>query len=99
MRNIRPMVSRSPAKGGARAPDEPVTPEPRHASGNGGRGAGGDDFEPDSEPAPPRFGRDGAPEPEQYEVEFEAGRLDQDAAKVGKRLTRGGYEADLPGGG
>ena len=26
------MVSRSPAKGGARAPDEPVSPEPSHAS-------------------------------------------------------------------
>ena len=91
------MVSRSPAKGGARAPDEPVSPEPKHASRDSGRGAG-DDFEPDSEPPSRRFGRDGAPEPVAYEVEFEEGRIDPDAAKVVKRLTRAGYEAYLVGG-
>ena len=93
------MVSRSPAKGGARAPDEPVSPElsrgrrPREA-----RADDSDDFEPDGAPAIPRFGRDGAPEPAQYSVEFEEGRIDPDAAKVVKRLTRGGYEAYLVGG-
>src|SRR5450755_3811457 len=98
MRNIRPMVSRSPAKGGARAPDEPVSPEPKHASRDSGRGGGGDDFEADSEPPSRHFGRDGAPEPVEYEVEFEDGRIDPDAAKVVKRLTRAGYEAYLVGG-
>src|SRR5882724_13457533 len=99
MRNIRPMVSRSPAKGGARAPDEPVSPEPSRARRpREARPGDSDDFEPDSAPATPRFGRDGAPEPAQYSVEFEEGRIDPDAAKVVKRLTRGGYEAYLVGG-
>jgi len=91
------MVSRSPAKGGARAPDEPVSPEPSNASRGGHSGDRNSD---DSEPEPPsrRFGRDGAPEPEQYAVEFEEGRIDPDAAKVVKRLTRAGYEAYLVGG-
>jgi poly(A) polymerase len=93
------MVSRSPAKGGARAPDEPVSPEPSRARRpREARTDDGDDFEPDSAPATPRFGRDGAPEPAQYSVEFEEGRIDPDAAKVVKRLTRGGYEAYLVGG-
>ena len=105
------MVSRSPAKGGARAPDEPVTPEPSHASRGrqvidrdparkGARERSAEDSEPESERGPelPRFGRDGAPEPEQYAVEFEEGRIDPDAAKVVKRLTRAGYEAYLVGG-
>src|SRR6187431_353806 len=99
MRNIRPMVSRSPAKGGARAPDEPVIPEPSHASRAGqsnDRSTG--DSEPEHEPPSRRFGRDGAPEPEQYAVEFEEGRIDPDAAKVVKRLTRSGFEAYLVGG-
>jgi len=56
------------------------------------------DEEPESEPPVRRFGRDGAPEPEQYVVEFEEGRIDPDAAKVVKRLTRAGYEAYLVGG-
>jgi len=93
------MVSRSPAKGGARAPDEPVSPEPNHASRGGhsnDRSTG--DSEPEHEPPSRRFGRDGAPEPEQYAVEFEEGRIDPDAAKVVKRLTRAGYEAYLVGG-
>ncbi|HEX3852846.1 MAG TPA: polynucleotide adenylyltransferase PcnB [Polyangiaceae bacterium] len=94
------MVSRSPAKGGARAPGEPVvSPEPSHARRpREARSDDGDDFEPDNAPATPRFGRDGAPEPAQYSVEFEEGRIDPDAAKVVKRLTRGGYEAYLVGG-
>ena len=105
------MVSRSPAKGGARAPDEPVTPEPSHASRGRqvidrdparkrDRDGGAEHSEPEFERGPelPRFGRDGAPEPEQYAVEFEEGRIDPDAAKVVKRLTRAGYEAYLVGG-
>ncbi|HYP78031.1 MAG TPA: polynucleotide adenylyltransferase PcnB [Polyangiaceae bacterium] len=93
------MVLRSPAKGGARAPDEPVEPEPSHASrGARSRERNGEDSEPESEPPVRRFGRDGAPEPEQYTVEFEEGRIDPDAAKVVKRLTRAGYEAYLVGG-
>ena len=92
------MVSRSPAKGGARAPDEPVSPELSHASRNSSRAGDADDFEPDSEPPGLRFGRDGAPEPVEYAVEFEEGRIDPDAAKVVKRLTRAGYEAYLVGG-
>ena len=93
------MVSRSPAKGGARAPDEALSPEPSHAS-RGGKSAGrnSDDSDPEHDPPLPRFGRDGAPEPEQYAVEFEEGRIDPDAAKVVKRLTRAGYEAYLVGG-
>jgi poly(A) polymerase len=94
------MVSRSPAKGGARAPDEPVSPEPSHASSRGAqpRERSSGDSEPEHEPPSRRFGRDGAPEPEQYAVEFEEGRIDPDAAKVVKRLTRAGYEAYLVGG-
>src|SRR5450432_4743560 len=99
MRNIRPMVSRSPAKGGARAPDEPVNPELSHASrGSARRPASEDTESSDAEPALPRFGRDGAPEPDQYSVVFEEGRIDPDAAKVVRRLTRAGYEAYLVGG-
>jgi len=60
--------------------------------------ASNDDSEPESEPPVRRFGRDGGPEPEQYVVEFEEGRIDPDAAKVVKRLTRAGYEAYLVGG-
>ena len=90
------MVSRSPAKGGARAPDEPVSPEP---TTRGARRADRDeDSEPEHEPPSRRFGKDGAPEPQQYSVEFEEGRIDPDAAKVVKRLTRAGYEAYLVGG-
>ncbi len=88
------MVSRSPAKGGARAPNEPVAPEPSLASNGAGRGerdqrerSDDSDSEHDAAHALPRFGRDGAPEPEQYSVEFEEGRIDPDAAKVVKRLT------------
>src|SRR6478609_2751988 len=102
------MVSRSPAKGGVRAPDdtlrdarrgEPVDPEPRHASrGEEVSDSSNDDAEPESAPPVRRFGRDGGPEPEQYVVEFEDGRIDPDAAKVVKRLTRAGYEAYLVGG-
>ena len=102
------MVLRSPAKGGARAPDdalrdtrrrEPVDPELSHASsGLEMSDASNDDSEPESEPPVRRFGRDGGPEPEQYVVEFEEGRIDPDAAKVVKRLTRAGYEAYLVGG-
>jgi poly(A) polymerase len=93
------MVSRSPAKGGARAPDEPVSPEPNHASrGVPAHDRSSDGSEPEHEPPSRRFGRDGAPEPEQYAVEFEEGRIDPDAAKVVKRLTRAGYEAYLVGG-
>lgn len=92
------MVSRSPAKGGARAPNEPVSPELSHASRDSSRGDRSDDFESDDDPPPLRFGRDGAPEPEQYSVEFEEGRIDPDAAKVVRRLTRAGYEAYLVGG-
>jgi len=93
------MVSRSPAKGGARAPDEPVIPEPSHASRAGqSNDRSSVDSEPEHDPPSPRFGRDGAPEPEQYTVEFEEGRIDPDAAKVVKRLTRAGYEAYLVGG-
>lgn len=93
------MVSRSPAKGGARAPDEPVNPEPSHASRSSqSNDRGTADSEPEPEPPSHRFGRDGAPEPEQYAVEFEEGRIDPDAAKVVKRLTRAGYEAYLVGG-
>ena len=102
------MVSRSPAKGGVRAPDdtlrdtrrgEPVDPEPRHASrGEEVSDSSNDDGEPESAPPLRRFGRDGGPEPEQYVVEFEDGRIDPDAAKVVKRLTRAGYEAYLVGG-
>src|SRR6188768_997173 len=91
------MVSRSPAKGGARAPNEPVDPEPRHAS-SGGQSDDRSSEGSEPEPEPLRFGRDGAPEPEQYAVEFEEGRIDPDAAKVVKRLTRAGYEAYLVGG-
>src|SRR4051794_24073561 len=100
MRNIRPMVSRSPAKGGARAPNEPVEPEPSLASNGVGRHHRdhSEDSDAEHEAPPPRFGRDGAPEPEQYSVEFEEGRIDPDAAKVVKRLTRAGYEAYLVGG-
>src|SRR3954468_12549217 len=100
MRNIRPMVSRSPAKGGARAPNEPVEPEPSLASNGVGRHDRDypEDPEAEHEHPLPRFGRDGAPEPEQYTVEFEEGRIDPDAAKVVKRLTRAGYEAYLVGG-
>src|ERR1700743_2789745 len=100
MGNIRPMVSRSPAKGGARAPDEPVDPEPNDASRDSERGAArDDDFDSEAESErPSRFGRDGSPEPVEYEVEFEEGRIDPDAAKVVKRLTRAGYEAYLVGG-
>src|SRR4051812_39298289 len=91
------MVSRSPAKGGARAPNEPVDPESSHASsGRQADDRSGEGSEPELEPR--RFGRDGAPEPEQYTVEFEEGRIDPDAAKVVKRLTRAGYEAYLVGG-
>lgn len=93
------MVLRSPAKGGARAPDEPVEPEHRHASrASEARDSSNEESEPESEPPLRRFGRDGAPEPEQYAVEFEEGRIDPDAAKVVKRLTRAGYEAYLVGG-
>ena len=92
------MVSRSPAKGGARAPNEPVEPELDHAPRGSGRSDRNDDSEPEHEPPSHRFGRDGAPEPEQYSVEFDEGRIDADAAKVVKRLTRGGYEAYLVGG-
>src|SRR6187549_3101810 len=91
------MVSRSPAKGGARAPNEPVDPEPSHAS-SGGQSDDRSSEGSEPEPEPLRFGRDGAPEPEQYAVEFEEGRIDPDAAKVVKRLTRAGYEAYLVGG-
>jgi len=93
------MVSRSPAKGGARAPDEPVDPELHDAPGDPDREVVSEDFddEPESE-EPSRFGRDGAPVPIEYEVEFEEGRIDPDAAKVVKRLTRAGYEAYLVGG-
>jgi len=93
------MVSRSPAKGGARAPDEPVDPELQDASDDSDREHASEDFddEPESE-EPSRFGRDGAPVPIEYEVEFEEGRIDPDAAKVVKRLTRAGYEAYLVGG-
>ncbi|MET0790185.1 MAG: polynucleotide adenylyltransferase PcnB, partial [Polyangiaceae bacterium] len=102
-RNIRPMVSRSPAKGGARAPNEPVIPETNLASNGAGRAEReprdrSDDSDAEHEVPLPRFGRDGAPEPEQYSVEFEEGRIDPDAAKVVKRLTRAGYEAYLVGG-
>src|SRR6185369_15858912 len=85
---------------GARAPDEPVTPEPSHASraGQSVDRSEGSDEEPESAPPLRRFGRDGGPEPEQYVVEFEEGRIDPDAAKVVKRLTRAGYEAYLVGG-
>ena len=92
------MVLRSPAKGGARAPDEPVDPEASHASRGLEASDASNDEEPESEPPVRRFGRDGAPEPEQYVVEFEEGRIDPDAAKVVKRLTRAGYEAYLVGG-
>ena len=92
------MVSRSPAKGGARAPDEPVDPEPNDASRDSEREAAGDDYDDEPESEPPRFGRDGSPIPIEYEVEFEEGRIDPDAAKVVKRLTRAGYEAYLVGG-
>ena len=92
------MVSRSPAKGGARAPNEPVGPETSHASRGGRRSEPDDDSEYEPEPLSQRFGRDGAPVPQQYTVEFEEGRIDPDAAKVVKRLTRAGYEAYLVGG-
>jgi len=101
------MVSRSPAKGGVRAPNdphrdarrgEPVDPEPSHASRAGEASDPSADEEPESAPPLRRFGRDGGPEPEQYVVEFEEGRIDPDAAKVVKRLTRAGYEAYLVGG-
>ncbi|HEX3776214.1 MAG TPA: polynucleotide adenylyltransferase PcnB [Polyangiaceae bacterium] len=92
------MVSRSPAKGGARAPDEPVDPEPSDAPRASRRERAVSDYEPDSEPAPRHFGREDAPQPIEYEVEFEAGRIDPDAAKVVKRLTRAGHEAYLVGG-
>ncbi|HEX2671476.1 MAG TPA: polynucleotide adenylyltransferase PcnB [Polyangiaceae bacterium] len=102
------MVSRSPAKGGVRAPNdthrdtrrgEPVEPEPGHASRAGeASDPSADEAEPESAPPLRRFGRDGGPEPEQYAVEFEEGRIDPDAAKVVKRLTRAGYEAYLVGG-
>ena len=99
------MVSRSPAKGGARAPNEPVAPEPSLAANGAGRAEheqrelpATDDSDAEHEAPLPRFGRDGAPEPEQYSVEFEEGRIDPDAAKVVKRLTRAGYEAYLVGG-
>lgn len=92
------MVSRSPAKGGARAPDEPVDPEPNDAFRDSERGALDDDYDDEPESEPPRFGRDGSPVPIEYEVEFEDGRIDPDAAKVVKRLTRAGHEAYLVGG-
>jgi len=92
------MVLRSPAKGGARAPSEPVDPESSDAS-RGEEMSDPSDEAPEVESEPPvRFGRDGGPEPEQYAVEFEEGRIDPDAAKVVKRLTRAGYEAYLVGG-
>ena len=93
------MVLRSPAKGGARAPDEPLSPEPGPVAPRGARRTDRDDAsEPEHEPPSRRFGQDGAPEPQQYSVEFEEGRIDADAAKVVKRLTRAGYEAYLVGG-
>ena len=92
------MVLRSPAKGGARAPDEPLSPEPGHASRAPRRTDRDDNSEPEHEPPSRAFGKDGAPEPLQYSVEFEEGRIDPDAAKVVKRLTRAGYEAYLVGG-
>lgn len=96
------MVSRSPAKGGARAPNEPVDPDTGHAA-RGSRERERDrdldeDSEPENEPPSQRFGKDGVPVPEQYPIEFEEGRIDPDAAKVVKRLTRAGYEAYLVGG-
>src|SRR6185369_1598884 len=102
------MVSRSPAKGGVRAPNdphrdarrgEPVDPEPSHASRAGEASDPSADEEPESAPPLRRFGRDGGPEPEQYVVEFEEGRIDPDAAKVMRRLVKQGYEAYLVGGG
>ncbi len=81
--NIRPMVSRSPAKAGHEPPNEPVAPEPSLASNGAGRGerdqrerSDDSDSEHDAAHALPRFGRDGAPEPEQYSVEFEEGRIE-----------------------
>jgi poly(A) polymerase len=38
------------------------------------------------------------PEPKRYEVGFDEGRIDSDAARVVRRLTRAGFEAYLVGG-
>jgi poly(A) polymerase len=40
----------------------------------------------------------GRPEPRRYDVSFDEGRIDSDAARVVRRLTRAGFEAYLVGG-
>jgi poly(A) polymerase len=62
----------------------PDGPEPAGERGRAGRGGG----------EPPRRG----PEPIAYPIDLES-RIDPDAAKVVRRLVKGGYEAYLVGGG
>lgn len=56
----------------------------------------------DDEPSEPAAGSDraddGRPRPTVHRIELDEDRIDQDAAKVVRRLTRAGYEAYLVGG-
>ncbi|HEY4159797.1 MAG TPA: polynucleotide adenylyltransferase PcnB [Polyangiaceae bacterium] len=83
------MVPSSSAKVGA---SRPAKPQPADVE------ASEDDASLQPLDAPLYFGLDGSPQPEVYPIEFEEGRIDADAAKVVKRLVRGGHEAYLVGG-
>jgi poly(A) polymerase len=72
----------------------------RRASGGGGeRGTRRDSEPPGGGGERSRPGQNGTPEPTRYTGLIARDRVDQDAAKVVKRLTRAGHQAYLVGGG